>query len=275
MSGRGPALDPTGVYLVTGNGGFGGGTTGNWGESALRLTGSTVADSYTPSNYSALNAADLDLGDAGTILFTSTNASAKSLLLLAGKTGTVYVLNRASLGGFNKGGPLQSFTATTKGCGTGPGQSGCYEVHSPAFWGRTAADSMLYVWGYGDVLRAFDFDTTTNTFSADAHQGTVTAVNYPGGGLAVSANGDNNGIVWAIVPTTDAGNTQGQGALYAFDANNVSSQLWVSTDYWFATRFTIPTVANGKVYVPSSISPQGVTPSYTPQLRVYGLNPPQ
>jgi len=272
MSGRGPALDTTGVYVVTGNGGFGGAASGNWGESALRLSSAgVVADSFTPSTYPTLNAEDLDLGDAGVMLFSSANATVPNLALAAGKTGTVYVMNCASLGGLtaNNASAVQTFTATSSGCGTGPGQQRCYEIHSPALWNRPGVGSMLYVWGYGDALRVWDFNDTTNQFQLDANQGTIAVPNYPGGGLAVSANGNSGGIVWAIVPTS--GSTPAQGALYAFDATNVSTPLWMSTDYWFATKFTIPTIANGKVYVPTSNSPPLTSPKYQPLLRVYGL----
>jgi hypothetical protein len=279
MSGRGPALDATGVYAVTGNGGYGGPGTGNWGESVLRLTGAgVVADSFTPSAFLDLNGGDLDLCDGGAILFTSSNPTAPNLVLAAGKTGFVYVMNRASMGGMtaSNAGALQAFVATSAGCGDGPGRDGCYEIHNPALWNRTSAASILYVWAQGDVLRVWDFNATTNNFRLDANQGTVTAQNYPGAGLAVSANGANGGIVWAIVPTTvtsplDEGTSQVEGTLYAFDATNVTSQLWMSTDYWFSTKFSIPTVVNGKVYVPTSASPAAASPAYSPALRVYGL----
>jgi hypothetical protein len=245
--------------------------TGNWGESALQLsTTGVVQTSFTPAGYANLNAYDLDLGDAGAILFSSTNATAPNLMVTAGKSGIVYVLNRASLGGMHSGntGAVQVFTGTTKGCGTGPGQHQCYEVHNPAFWALTSGDPMLYIWGYGDVMRVFDFNQTTNQFTLDPNQGTVSAPNYPGGQLAISANGNTNGMVWAVVATTNT--SPGQGALYAFDATNVSQPLFVSTDYWFSTKFTTPTIANGKVYVPTSGSPAGVSPVYSPQLVVYG-----
>ncbi len=273
MSGRGPAMDSNGIYVVTGNGGFGGKTSGNWGESVLRLnTQGVVQDSFTPSNYATLNQHDLDLGDAGVILFNSTNAAAQSLLVGAGKTGNAYLLNRAGMGGIKAGntGGLQSFTAASAGCGTGPGQSGCYEIHSAAVWPRVSANPILYVWALGDTLRSWDFNPATNQFTADPDQGSGPAPNYPGGGLAISANGDSNGILWAIVPLLAAGKGQ-EGALYAYDATDVSTPLWSSTDYWFATRFTIPTVANGKVYVPTSASQASISPSSPPQLLVYGL----
>lgn len=272
MSGRGPALDSTGIYTATANGGYGGAGTGNWGKSVLRLNGSgAVEDSFTSFNYGVLNRDDLDLCEGGVILFTSSNATVPNLALVGGKSGLVIVMNRASLGGLSSGnaGALQTFTGTTLGCGTGPGLAGCYEIHSQALWNRTSGNSTYYIWAWGDVLRVWDFNAGTNKFRADDDQGRLTAPNYPGGGLAVSANGNSNGIVWAIVPTTSP-TSQQQGTLYAFDATNVSTPLWASTDYWFPTKFTIPTIANGKVYVPSS-SPASASPAYTPALRIYGL----
>jgi hypothetical protein len=271
MSGRGPAMDKTGVYVVTGNGGYGGPGTGNWGESVLRLSGSgSVADSFTPSSVLQLNAADMDLCDGGTILLTSANATTPNLILAAGKTGSVYVMNRAAMGGMttNNAGAIQTFVAT-EACGDGPGRQGCYEVHNPALWNRPGGAATLYVWAQGDVLRVWDLNSTTNNFTPDANQGTLTAQNYPGGGLAISANGSADGILWAIVPTTVGSQTQ--GSLYAFDAANVGTPLWTSTDYWFPTKFTIPTIVNGKVYVPTSASPSGAITASSPQLLVYGL----
>jgi hypothetical protein len=41
-----------GNLRVTGNGGYGGAGTGNWGESVLRLTGpGVVVDSFTPAAF--------------------------------------------------------------------------------------------------------------------------------------------------------------------------------------------------------------------------------
>jgi hypothetical protein len=272
MSGRGPALDPTGIYTATANGGYGGAGTGNWGESVLRLNGSaTVEDSFTSANYGVLNRDDLDLCEGGVILFTSTNATVPNLVLVAGKSGVVIVMNRASLGGLSSGnaGALQTFTGTTLGCGTGPGLAGCYEIHSQALWSRTSGNSGYYIWAWGDVLRAWDFNSTTNRFVANPNQGTLAAEGFPGGGLSLSANGNRDGIVWAIVSNT-ASNSQVQGTLYAFSAANVGTQLWASTDYWFASKFSIPTIVNGKVYVPTSTTPTA-SPANTPALRVYGL----
>lgn len=257
MSGRGPAADSTGVYLVTGNGGYG---SGNWGESVLRLSPTAEElDYFAPSNYLYLNAQDLDLGDAGTILLPNTN-----LLVSAGKTGIVYVLNRSNLGGMVSGNTqvIQALQASPV-CGANASLSQCYEIHVPAYWARTGVNPVLYVWAWGDYLRAFDL--VGNYLVPDANPvNLLVAGNDPGGGLSVSANGSTNGIVWAVVaqsPTPPA-----TGSLYAFNASNISQQLWTTVGNaadgtWLTTIFTAPMVANGKVYVPTSSN----------QVRVYGL----
>jgi len=259
MGGRGPAADSTGIYLVTGNGGVGAG--GNYGESVVRLSaGGQALDSFTPANYTTLNQEDLDFGGGGQILLPG------NLLVAMGKSGMAYLLNRASLGGLNSGntGAVQSFTASQP-CNSNARGSGCYEILSPAVSAPGGATPILYVWAWGDVLRAWDL--VNNQFVADPHPaGSVTASYFSGGGLAVSANGSSagSGIVWALVGTNNS--SPNGGALYAFNAANVTQQLWVSSanpndGSWAMTKFNIPTVANGKVYVPTSSN----------QLRVYGL----
>src|SRR3989440_5377006 len=94
----------------------------------------------------------------------------------------------------------------------------------------------------------------------------------PGGMLSVSANGSTagTGILWAMVPlngTTTASTPP--GILRAFDASDVSKELWDSQQN--ATRdavgnvakFTPPTIANGKVYLATRSG----------YLDVYGLLP--
>jgi hypothetical protein len=61
------------------------------------------------------NLHDLDLGDAGGILFSSTSAAVPNLMLAAGKTGMVYVLNRAKLGGLKSTNSRAIPTFTTNG----------------------------------------------------------------------------------------------------------------------------------------------------------------
>jgi hypothetical protein len=86
----------------------------------------------------------------------------------------------------------------------------------------------------------------------------------PGGFLCVSANGQQNGIVWASVPDGDANKTVTTGRLYAYDAlnyqNGIMPPLWKSDQFSF-NKFMAPVVNGGRVYLPT----------FDAQILVYGL----
>jgi F5/8 type C domain/Ricin-type beta-trefoil lectin domain-like len=141
----------------------------------------------------------------------------------------------------------------------------------PVVWSRagTAGGPLFYNWGAGDALKAFAFagrayaTTPAATFSG-------APLLYPGGELALSANGSSNGIVWAIVNSSgDADHRVPPGELHAFDAANVSRELWKSTanpardDFGLMAKWVPPLVANGRVYVATSSN----------QVVAYGLLP--
>jgi outer membrane protein assembly factor BamB len=87
---------------------------------------------------------------------------------------------------------------------------------------------------------------------------------YPGGAITVSANGNTNGIVWAVQKNGDTS----PGVLFAYDARNVGTELYNSTQAGsrdtldIAAKFTPSTIVNGKVFIGSMN-----------QLTVYGLLP--
>ena len=95
QGGRGLAADAAGnIFCATGNGSWNG--TGAWGESVLRITtnGSlTVADYFTPAEFSTLNDNDTDLGATGPVLIPGTN-----LLFSIGKEGVLVLMDQANLG---------------------------------------------------------------------------------------------------------------------------------------------------------------------------------
>jgi len=95
--------------------------------------------------------------------------------------------------------------------------------------------------------------------------------NFPGPTPSISADGTANGIVWAIDSSQygpPAQGTAGPAVVYAYDATNLANELWNSSDAGSrdvagnAVKFTVPTIANGKLYVGTQT-----------ELDVYGLLP--
>jgi hypothetical protein len=84
------------------------------------------------------------------------------------------------------------------------------------------------------------------------------ALDFPGTTPAISANGNTNGIVWAIDATQfgpPEASTLGPAVLHAFDATNVANELYNSAQMGSrdqagnGVKFTTPTIANGKVFI--------------------------
>src|SRR5262249_58052607 len=73
----------------------------NYGESVVRLStadGLKVADSFTPFEWKQLNNNDADLGSGATMLLPDQPGSKPHLLVEAGKSGKIYLLDRDKLG---------------------------------------------------------------------------------------------------------------------------------------------------------------------------------
>src|SRR5580704_2574455 len=262
QSGRPPVVDGSGyVYVFVGNG-YTSGYDGvkNFSESVLKLdpaNGLHLIDWFTPSNWSDLDANDQDLSSSGPLLIPGT-----SLIAGGGKTGVLYLLNTANLGHFSASdsGAVQKLTISASDIRGGP-----------VYWQRSAANGgpMLYDWGASDRVKAYAFGGTTFAVTP-RFQGSGTQI-YPGGILAISANGDtpDSGVLWATVASSgDVFNDpKDPGVLHAYDAGDVSKELWNSTmnfardNFGSFAKYVPPLIANGKVYVPT----------FSNQVAVYGL----
>jgi len=263
QSGRPAVVDSTGfVYVFVGNAyGSGYDGVGNFSESVLKLdpaNGLKLVDWFTPGNWSTLDTQDLDLTSSGPLLIPGTN-----LLAGGGKTGELYVLNKANLGKYN----AQDSQVVQKM------YISASEIRGgPVYWQRSAANGgpLLYNWSVGDRLKAFPFNGTMFATTPSA-QGGVTNQIFPGGILTLSANGGapGTGVLWAT--TAGSGDAENNppvpGVLYAFDAGNVATELWNSTmnaardGFGNFGKFVPPLVANGRVYVAT----------WSDQVAVYGL----
>ncbi len=275
-SGQAPTIDAAGnLYISTGNGSFG--TTPNnlqqTGNSFIKLSPTLqLLDYFTPYNSAALNSGDMDLGSSGLLLIPNT-----TYVLGGGKQGVLYLVNTAAMGEFNASADnVQQEFQAIYGVGTS-------HVHgTPVYLNSDVNGPTTYVWGENDVLRAFQFNTTTGLLATTPFaKSTMTAPAtnndgaMPGGFLTVSANGNSNGIVWASTPYNgDASNQSIQGVLYAFNADTLAP-LWTDKtndardEIGMFAKYVPPLVANGKVYVPN-FGPVGNTDG-SGNLVVYGL----
>jgi hypothetical protein len=125
---------------------------------------------------------------------------------------------------------------------------------TPAYWRGTVPNvglqNMIYTIGAGDTPKTFAlFNGLIQTPPASVASNFT--FGFPGGSPVISANGTTSGILWAINSSANPHN--GLAILYAFDATNLA-ELYDSTQFSSdnpgpAVKFTVPTVANGSVYV--------------------------
>jgi len=108
MSGNGPAADSSGnIYLATANGTWNG--TDAFSDSILKFqvltttpASLTVLDYFTPHDQSSLDTNDVDLGSGGVMLLPDPSGISghPHLLVEAGKSGTIYLVDRDKMGHF-------------------------------------------------------------------------------------------------------------------------------------------------------------------------------
>lgn len=251
--GAGPSVDAQGnIYVATANGlfdAFFGGN--NYGDSVLKLawngTSLGVVDYFTPYNQQYLADNDRDLGSSGVLLLPDQTGPHPHEMIAGGKAGTLYLIDRDSLGEFHQDNDSQIVQSLT---GVVQKLKGV-----PAYW-----KGSVYVAGDQDFIKQFTFNGGQLS-TTPVSQTPTTFIGTGPSSISISSNGNSNGIVWAIQHT-------GAG-LFAYDATNLGIQLYGSNQALHnrdkltdVARFTTPTVANGKVFV-----------SGKKEMSVYGLLP--
>lgn len=266
MSGCGIAADNDGtLYLSTANGPFDayGEQPGlNLSDSIVKLKpgahGIALTDHFTPYNQAKMAEDDLDLGSAGVMLLPEQTGPYPHLAITSGKDGHIYVLNRDSLGGYNqgKGNPqaVQEIAGQLK-----------QQMGTPAYWnGRVYFGAGISP--HKDGIKAFALQN--GTVSKTPVSQTAATSHLTRSTVSISANGNSNGIVWAVESDAYFDAHQGPAVLHAYDATDLSRELYNSQQRLArdnpgqASKFTLPTVADGKVFVAGAN-----------QLSVYGLLP--
>ncbi len=271
MGGGAPSADANGnLYLITGNAQFDVTSSGDdYGDSFLQLSSSlTVSSFFTPSDQATDDADDQDFGSGGSaVVLNLTSGTLKHLVIGGGKDGTLYLLNGDGMGGLGDSNARQHFSLGAGIFATG------------AFWNNT-----YYIAGVGGHLVSYSFDSSTNMFTTSVVSQSSTSYGFPGATPSVSSAGSSNGIGWALNNAnycTPQSPGCGPTVLHAYDATTLSSDLWNSTMVsedaaGNAVKFTVPTIANGKVYVGTRGNNTGGaygSTSVSGELDVYGLKP--
>jgi hypothetical protein len=234
-------------------------------DSFLNLNPSTLAvqSFFSPDNNYTLSANGADLGSGSPVLVPG-NAQYSSELVGGGKDGQVFVINPLNMGGFTGIDNVLQIIQT--------GDTQYDNIFStPVYWNGT-----IYLHGNNDVLRAYNWNAGANAGQQLSTESTVassTAFSMHGATPSLSANGNMNGTIWDIdnsAYTASGSDPQSSGpaVLHAYDATNVANELYNSTQAGSrdqagqALKFTVPTIANGRVFVPTAT-----------ELDIYGLLP--
>ena len=277
MAGGAPAADASNnLYLITGNGDYNGdGTTNSdYGDSFMKLSTSSgigVLDWFTPADESTLNANDTDFGAGGAaILVDQPSGPHTQLVIGGGKQGNLFLIDRTSMGHKNS---TNQVVQTINNNGA--------IFATAAFW-----QNNLYVAGVGP-LNQYTLNTTTGLFGTSAASQSTTDYGFPGATPSVSSSGSSNGIVWATASgnfglnSSNPTRAASAAVLHAYDATNLSTELWNSSQAsgnrdlaGNCVKFTVPTVANGKVYIGTRGDDTTLnTPTVKGEIDVYGLLP--
>jgi outer membrane protein assembly factor BamB len=255
MSGGGMAADSNGfLYFLDANGTFdttfdanGFPSKGDYGNAMLKLSTSgklAVADYFETFNTGAESAADTDLGSGGAVLLpdqTDANGRVFHLIVGAGKDRNIYLADRDNMGKFNFANmPMDDSNIYQEL----PGVMSGMVYSSPAYF-----NGVVYYAADGDTLKAFPLTNAKLATAPSSHS--AATFPHPGPTPSISANGTQNGIVWALESSLTS-----PGVLHAYDPANLAHELYNSNQaangrdsFGNGNKFITPVIVNGKVYV--------------------------
>ena len=258
QGGAAPAVDGDGnIYLNAADGSFNADQGGNnYGDSLLKLklSGNSfqVVDSFTPSNAACIDLHDLELGSGGVALLPTDFTNGRKLAAAYSKEGRLFLVNTDTLGKFNAGGDNQIPQEFMVGANTCSDAITADVAEGPT-WNRLYGNASywngnLYAAASNMQLKQYQFqDGLLNPTPVAT---SPSAYGLRGGNTVVSANGNQNGIVWAYEKSVS-----GQGILHAYDATSVASELWNSNmggdrdAMGTGIGFGVPIVFGGRVIV--------------------------
>jgi hypothetical protein len=261
------ASGQTYLYFTTADGDFDPNTGGtlcvDCADSFVKLTYALTKSSFfTPFDQACRFSGsgtnpDLDFGSGGVLLIPDNLlTSLPYLAVSADKEQSIWVMQR----------PAPGLYGGNSGCTGSNGNketvagTGVYH-NSPAFWQTSASTGNLYYASIGGSLTQYPVQSSCTAGSPPVCAGVADSLDPSGNILnfttgttpSISSNSTTNGILWAISGMSIEGTNH--GAIYAFDAGSMhhlydSNQCQTGVDQMYsATQFSVPTIANGFVYV--------------------------
>lgn len=258
QSGSGLVSDEPGrIILTTGNGvspqpAAAHSPPATLSESVVALTVGTdgtltPTDFFAPSNASNLDANDEDLGSGGPVALPTTyfgTSAHPHLLVQVGKDGRVFLIDADDMGGNDQGSGGTDDVLQTIGPYDG-------------VWGHPAVYGGQGGWVYvlesagGGYLRAYRYGVNGSGLPQLSSAGTSTGTfGYTSGSPLVTSNGTTSGsaVVWVVYSSGGQGLDAQLQAYGAVPSGGTLPLLW-SAPIGTASKFTVPTAYNGRIYV--------------------------
>jgi hypothetical protein len=273
MGGDGIAADPNAdLFFSTANGDFDDGP--DYGNSIIKL-GLPVGgafpflDYFAPHDQGNLNAQDWDLGSGGVLVLPDLASGAHPhLLVQSGKEGTIYLVDRTNMGKYCGSSTctdaiVQELTGALVG-GNSLNIDGVWG--SPAYWNGYVyfGSANKDVANVADYMKAYSFNAGgSGLLSGTPTSHTPEQFAWPAPSPSVSSNGTSNGTLW--VTDNSSFNSSCCQVLHAYNATNLADELYSIELPFGAIKFSVPTVANGELFVGSNgaLTAFGLTPGPT------------
>lgn len=262
------------IYAVTGNGDFAP-SAFDWADTVFALhpdgtgAGGAPLDSWTPTNFAALNSADLDLGSTAPAILPTSGTRFPHIAVQGGKDATLRILDLDDLSG--QGGPGHTggelFTLAVP--------QGGQVLTAPAVW-VNPADASTWVFvsnGSGISGLSLSVDASGNPSLVSRWR------NSAGGFSPLVANGvlyyASSGTLRALDPTTGAQLFAGAiGSIHWQSPVVANGVVYIEDQSSHLTAFSLPTAPTPDFALSATPSTVGVTQgaSATSTITVTGTN---
>src|SRR6185437_2444652 len=183
---------------------------------------------------------DLDFGSGSVLLLVDQTDSAGQihhLMIAGGKTNTLYVLDRDHMGGFDSSGHNAYQQISIDG--------GLFS--SPVYF-----NGSVHVGHAGCTLKAYALSGARLAATPTSESSTTFA--YPGTSPAISANGTQNAILWALESAIGS-----PAVLHAYNPADLGEEYYNSKQaagdrdaFGNGNKFVTPVIADGRVFVGTS-----------------------